>query len=123
MKKHKRFLLIIAVSCFICFACKKQEIKESAIDGLWLIEKVKVGKDEMTPIARWVQFRKDSTQTSGNGWLKHSYGTWSLNKTNHLKIINTNGLIDNADPFLVNIHENVMTWKRKEDNQNVQVFQ
>jgi hypothetical protein len=35
-----------------------------------------MGNNEMTPIARWMRFNKDSTQTSGNGWLQHSEGSW-----------------------------------------------
>ena len=49
----------------------------SKIEGLWEIEKVKVGDKEMTPIARWVRLNPDKSQKSGNGWFQHSIGTWN----------------------------------------------
>lgn len=108
------FVLIISISC------KKE--KENSILGIWIVKKVQVGAEEMTPISRWMQFNKDSTQSSGNGWLKHSFGTWNLNVKNELRIINLNGLSDESDPFLIEVDKEKMTWKRKEEGQNVQVF-
>lgn len=108
------FVLITVISC-------KQQ-KENPILGMWLVKKVQVGNEEMTPVSRWMQFNKDSTQSSGNGWLKHSFGTWSLNRKKELKIKNLNGLIDDSDPFLIDIDKAKMTWRRKEEGQNVQVF-
>ena len=45
-------------------SCKNQEVHELKVDGLWTVTKVKVGEQEMTPIAKWMQFNADSTQTS-----------------------------------------------------------
>ena len=109
------FLIVMA------FSCSKKEQKVSNIDGLWIVKKVKVGNKEITPISRWMKFNKDSTQTSGNGWLQHSVGTWSF-KSNQLLIKNTNGLEDNAAPFQVKLENSTMTWSREEEGENVNVF-
>ena len=71
-----RIGLLILVT-FLLTSCKNEQTqKENAILGLWVVKKVKMGDQEMTPIARWMRFNKDSTQTSGNGWLQHSEGSW-----------------------------------------------
>ena len=116
----KNKLLLISVLSFLYISCNLQ--KEESITGLWLVEKVKVGSDTMTPVARWIQFNKDSTQFSGNGWLKHSFGGWQLNNSNLLTMMSTNGLLDTGDPFLISLKNNKMIWKRKEENQVVKVY-
>lgn len=121
MKKNYFLTLAVIVSVMLS-SCEKNIKKENTIIGLWKVEKVKVGKNEMTPIARWMQFNTDSTQTSGNGWLKHSFGTWSLNTKNQLRVKNVNGLLDEAAPFQVDVKEEKMIWTRKEEGQNVQVY-
>ncbi|NVK51633.1 MAG: hypothetical protein HWD85_01770 [Flavobacteriaceae bacterium] len=119
--KQNYFLVFVTILCLMLASCKKNVNKENTIIGLWIVEKVMVGKNKMTPIARWMQFNKDSTQTSGNGWLKHSYGTWNLNDKNQLRITNSNGLSDEADPFLIDVKKGKMIWQRNEEGQNVQV--
>jgi len=114
MRTLSRKYLLLIILLFFSFFITAQ------IDGLWLVEKVTVGSEEMTPIARWMRFNKDSTQQSGNGWLQHSVGTWHYNKmTNKLKIINTNGYIDHAGPFTVDLKNDKMYWKRLEEGQEV----
>ena len=108
-------LLITLVS-----SCENQK-KETGIVGLWLVEKVQVGENSMTPISKWTQFNADSTHTSGNGWLQHSYGNWSLKK-NQLKVTDKDGIIDPAEPFTIEVKENKMTWKRNEEGQEITVF-
>ena len=113
--------LLSAISFIIIFSCNETQENKS-IEGLWLVKSVKMGDKEMTPIARWMRFNSDSTQTSGNGWLQHSIGTWSLNSNNDLSVINTNGIIDEVEPFKVVMTQTNMTWKRKEDGMDVTVF-
>ena len=119
MNKLKIGILLFGLT--IIFSCKKEEVKPT-INGLWLVTKVKMGEDEMTPIARWMRFNADSTQTSGNGWLQHSEGNWSVNKNNQLTVTNTNGLLDAAEPFTVKFENENMIWSRTEEGQDVQVF-
>lgn len=116
------FLIASVIIILMFFSCEKREEKRESILGLWAVEKVEVGEEIMTPVARWMQFNSDSTQTSGNGWLKHSYGTWSLNANKELRIINKNGLLDEAASFQIDIKNEKMIWKRNEEGQNVQVF-
>ena len=51
MKLLLKFFIILLV----CISCKKQ----SKIDGLWEVTKVKMGENEMTPNARWMRFNAD----------------------------------------------------------------
>ena len=113
----KIFFLLVIGSLF--FSCQ-ESAKEKGIHGLWLVEKVEMGDNSMTPVSKWVQFNSDATQTSGNGWLQHSYGTWSLNE-NQLEVNDENGIIDAAGAFHVSLQENNMTWKREEEGQEVLV--
>ena len=117
-----RIGLLILVT-FLLTSCKqKQTLKEDTIHGLWVVKKVKMGDQEMTPIARWMKFNADSTQTSGNGWLQHSEGSWVLNKYNQLSVKNTNGLIDESEPFTVKFENRNMIWNRTEEGENVSVI-
>lgn len=106
------FLFALLVSC--------QE--KSSTVGLWEVKLVTVSDQQMTPNARWMRFNPDSTQESGNGWFRHSYGTWSMNSnTNELSVVNTNGLHDPFGPFKVSFEGNTMTWNRIEEGENVTV--
>ncbi|WP_406682801.1 hypothetical protein N1F78_08860 [Seonamhaeicola sp. MEBiC1930] len=114
MKKSIFSFIVI----FLLFGCENK----STIEGLWIVKSVKVGEEEMTPNARWTRFNSDLTQESGNGRFQHSYGTWNLDKnSNELSIINSNGLEDLNDPFVISINENELIWKRTEEGQNIQV--
>lgn len=116
-----KFLVILA-TIFMCFSCVQEDQFPLKINGLWEVKKVRIEKEEMTPVARWMKFNADSTQTSGNGWLQHSIGTWSLNDKKQLTVSNSNGLLDESEPFLVDLQKDKMTWSRVEEGQNVQVF-
>ncbi|MFK8006904.1 MAG: hypothetical protein AB8H03_11055 [Saprospiraceae bacterium] len=113
-----RILLIFLTTTFIFISCKNK----SSIEGLWVVKSVTVENKTTTPNARWARFNSDFTQESGNGWLQHSFGNWKLDsKTNELSIKNSNGLVDEGEPFLVTINQNQMTWERKEEGQNIKV--
>jgi len=105
-------------------ACQNTETatSENELDGLWVVQKVTVGKEEMTPNGRWTRFNSDSTQTSGNGWKQHSVGTWEYDLADStLRIVNSNGLHDPYEDFKVEWDGNTMSWERVEDGVNVQV--
>ena len=117
-----RNLLVLAF-VFLFTSCNNKLEEKVKIDGLWLVTKVKMGENEMTPVAKWFRFNSDSTQTSGNGWLQHSFGKWSFNlNTNKLSAINENGVTDTAEPFTVRFENQNMIWSRTEEGQSVQVF-
>ena len=108
------FILILFISC---------QDNNSTIDGLWTVDKVSIGDEEVTPVGRWMRFNSDSTQQSGNGWLQHSVGTWNLDQiTNKLNITNTNGFEDPNEDFNVEMINDQMEWTRTEDGQEVTVL-
>lgn len=116
MKITPLILLIIILSFFSCEKAK-------TINGLWVVKSVGVGDEIMTPNGRWMRFNSDFTQQSGNGWLQHSVGTWNFNKNSmELSIKNTNGLIDENEPFKISFEEKKMIWKRMEEGQNIKVI-
>lgn len=117
-----RFILTAIV--LFAIGCKNaQDKNKPEITGLWVVEEVKVGEEQMTPNARWMRFNEDSTQQSGNGWLQHSIGTYSYSLTDStLTITNTNGYEDIYAPFKVSFKDNNMLWKRVEDGANVTVI-
>lgn len=116
MKITPLILLIIFLSFFSC-----EKVK--TIDGLWVVKSVVVSDEIMTPNARWMRFNSDFTQQSGNGWLQHSVGTWNFNKKSmELSIKNTNGLIDENEPFKISFEDKKMIWKRMEEGQNIKVI-
>lgn len=122
MKKrlsHLSLVLFLIISvCFI--ACTSQPPVNSIV-GLWQVERVQMGDQEMTPVARWTRFNSDETQASGNGWLQHSIGSWEL-MGDQLYVVNKNGIMDTFDPFQVKLDGDSMTWQRKEDGNTVHVF-
>lgn len=115
--KTKEFIFLLVATLFF-ESCDQQ----NGIEGLWVVDKVEVGEQEMTPNARWMRFNADSTQQSGNGWLQHSFGTWSLNeKTGELTVKNVNGLDDPYGAFKVSVENDTMFWGRQEEGQQVEI--
>jgi len=115
MKKNSAFLMMV----ILLFSCSNK----LEIDGLWVVENVKVSDRNMTPNGRWMRFNSDSTQQSGNGWHQHSVGTWRFPpKTKELEVINTNGYEDTYEPFIVSFSNDTMIWKRTEDSHEVTVI-
>jgi hypothetical protein len=96
-------------------------IANAQIDGLWVVKKVMVGSETMTPVARW--FKLDNgKQTSGNGWQQHSFGTYVFNAVKSTVQFDTaNEPVDESGAFTVVRKGNAMTWTRKEDGEDVSV--
>jgi len=92
------------------------------IEGLWVVNKVQVGDQEMTPVAKWVKLEADGTQFSGNGWLQHTTGDWKLNTyTSELSFISNPGPADEFGAFKIQYDDQKMTWEREEEGQKVVV--
>ncbi|NVJ86105.1 MAG: hypothetical protein HWE15_07350 [Algoriphagus sp.] len=91
--------------------------------GLWEFEHVRVGDQELTPIARWTEITEDGTYYSGNGWSRHSEGTWSFDaSTNEFLPVDRYGPEDPSGPFKVVFESNdKMIWTRMEEGENVVV--
>lgn len=96
-------------------SCAKGKIR-----GLWQVDHILARSDDFTPEARWIRIEKDGYQESGNGWQKHSYGTWILKKKK-ITIVNENGPVDEDGPFEVSFNKKDMTWERREEGKRVRV--
>lgn len=91
------------------------------ITGIWIVKKVSMGIEEMTPNQRWMEFNEDGSQRSGNGWTQHSIGTYQLEE-GKLMVVNTNGYTDPNGPFYVTMTDEGMMWERDEDGNHVVVL-
>ena len=116
--KINRTACLLLLIAFIT-ACEEKE--NNGIVGLWMVEKVQVGKESMTPVARWTRFEAGGTQTSGNGWLQHSKGVWSLTN-GKLNIVNENGIDDSYEDFSIQMDKSTMKWTRLEEGQEVTIY-
>jgi hypothetical protein len=93
------------------------------VDGLWVVTKVTVGGQIVTPVAKWIKF-DDGRMTSGNGWLQHTYGHYTYDKKrstldmqNHNE---PNEPIEPFNPFSIAIPvKDEMRWTRMEEGENV----
>jgi hypothetical protein len=94
---------------------------QPGIEGIWSIDLVEIDSQEMTPNRRWIEFKQDGSQRSGNGGVIHSYGSWKLVKDS-LSIVNTNGLDDENSPFKIIPKPLQMQWVRIEEGQEVRVY-
>lgn len=94
------------------------------IEGLWQYDKVLVGKEEMTPVAKWSDFNSDGTFDSGNGWTQNATGFWEYDSENNTIILVTEYTPkDEFGPFDVEIvDQQSMIWKRMEEGMSVKVF-
>lgn len=93
------------------------------ISGLWVIDRVSVGNQNMTPVARWTRFSSDSTYASGNGWHQNSVGSYHFDPTTEkLSMQNAFGVRDEFEPFSVTLTGNEMVWSRNENGAGVTVL-
>ena len=90
--------------------------------GLWIVESVAVGDQNMTPVSKWTRINSDGTFQSGNGWLQHSSGTWALDEMSNVFMTSDPlGMKDEYGGFTVTLSENEMYWTRVEDGMDVKV--
>jgi hypothetical protein len=106
----------IVVNTFVLFGISVY----AQVEGLWEINKVTVGDQTMTPLAKWTRINSDFTYQSGNGWLQNSEGNWTFDKSlNQFLPIEKNGIVDDFGPFEVEIIKDHMTWTRIEAGDEV----
>ncbi|EAQ41296.1 hypothetical protein [Polaribacter sp. MED152] len=116
----KYFLTLVLT--ILLFSCNEKNTHQNDnIEGLWLVKKVNMNNQDLTPIAKWMRFNADSTQSSGNGWLQHTVGSWSVSASNELSLTNTYGIKDNAEPFKVKFLNGKMIWNRVEEGNPIEV--
>ncbi|MGB0777998.1 MAG: hypothetical protein ACPGR7_08225 [Flavobacteriaceae bacterium] len=114
----KKILLVLSLS-LILLSCEQNKKQPS---GLWLVTEVSVGDQKMTPQGRWLKLNVDGSQESGNGWLKHSEGSFDFDEQkNSLSINNSNGINDMFPAFNVSFEADKMIWNRDEEGEQVQV--
>jgi len=116
MAKNGYFIGLLIIA-FLLNACAK-----SRMMGLWVADRVYAGSTDLSPKARWIKFDKKNQQESGNGWQKHSIGTWEIKKGKKLIIINSNGFSDPYEPFKVKFVKKGMEWVRHEEGKRVKVL-
>lgn len=94
----------------------------SQVGGLWEVEKVSVGSEQMTPVAKWFDLRDNQRLYSGNGGVRNTLGKWDFDEEQQkLLFYNEQGQPDEMGPFLVKVDSEKMQWKRVEEGQNVLV--
>ena len=114
----KKVMVLLFLLALWLSGCDQKPVME----GLWLVKKVTVGNEDVTPNARWTRFNADHTYESGNGWFQHTLGTWQLdNEKNELTMLNTNGIKDDQEPFTISISDSEMYWSRQEEGLKVEV--
>jgi hypothetical protein len=93
------------------------------LTGLWEVNKVTVGEETMTPVAKWFWLSEDMKTTSGNGGLENSKGTYIYDYVkSEVLFSDANGQKDPYGPFAVKIESDDMTWIRTEDGAMVMVY-
>lgn len=111
------------ITCLFLFLFTCTLLYAQDISGLWVIKKVLVGGQTMTPVAKWTNIQKDGSYQSGNGWLQNAEGTWTFDKKKKLyAATETNGIKDEFGPFTVELKNNTMTWLREEEGMIVTVL-
>ena len=100
----------------------EQCLAQNELEGLWEIESVIVGDQDLTPVARWTRIHPNGTLETGNGWLQHASGTYTYNAdSGTFKPDNPLGMEDPAGPFIVSFEGDKMIWTRMEEGMNVRV--
>jgi hypothetical protein len=117
--------LIIKYLCvLICtFQFYANSFAQDDLNGLWVVEKVMVGEEVMTPVAKWFEFEEDGRYKSGNGWLQNSSGTYQWDpKSNELKAFDSLAIADKYGAFQVELTDSSMSWTREEEGNEVKVY-
>ena len=92
------------------------------IEGLWEVEKVTVGEETMTPVAKWFSLESDQQLYSGNGGLRNMVGSWEYDEgQGTLLSYNEKNQADEYGPFQVSKESQSMTWRRVEEGVEVKV--
>ena len=118
MKKSMNYLLaFIVIQLSFCTYAQRDNPA-----GFWRIEKVEVGEENMTPVAKWTKINTDGTYQSGNGWLQNSYGTWKYdNESKVYAATDSLDIFDEFGGFRVSFDQNNMYWEREEEGMKVKV--
>jgi hypothetical protein len=89
--------------------------------GLWKVDQVTVGNENVTPTAKWFLFEADGTMTSGNGRVQNSLGSWAYYEAQLIILQNTPQQTDEFGAFQVAFEGENMIWQRMEEGTKVVV--
>lgn len=92
-----------------------------SITGLWIVDRVSVGDQVMTPVAKWFKFNSENTYQAGNGWLQNDQGVWKY--TSGKTEFTTQSQIgaDEFGAFKISFLNHQMYWERMENGEKVVV--
>jgi hypothetical protein len=91
------------------------------ITGLWKVDRVIVGDQVMTPVAKWFKFEKRGQYTAGNGWQQNDYGSYSYNKKEKTFLPKSAIQANEFGAFKIGIKGSEMQWSRMEQGMQVVV--
>jgi hypothetical protein len=94
----------------------------SDIIGLWKVDQVTVGNENVTPTAKWFLFEADGTMISGNGWVQNSLGSWAHNEARQTLLQTNQQQADEFGAFQVSFEGENMIWQRMEEGEKVAVI-
>ena len=116
--KFKPFLLLLILGTMLFIPSAHSQ----NMTGLWLVEKVSVGDELMTPVSKWFKLHENGKYESGNGWLQNTIGRWTYDgKSKEFSATNTLGINDEAGAFQVSFSKETMIWSRMEEGMNIKV--
>ncbi len=115
LKNYVRVILLLLLS-------SNTYAQKEDIIGFWAIEKVTVGEENMTPVAKWTRINADGSYQAGNGWLQNGQGHWQYD-TEKKMYLPTDALdiADEFGGFTVSFENNKMNWEREEEGMHVKV--
>ena len=116
MKNKIKYVLMLVTT--LCVSCHQ----DAALVGLWEIEKVLVGKKQMTPVAKWTRINADGSYQSGNGWLQSADGVWRYDEANSVFVATDSlDVEDEFGGFKLSFDNGNMYWEREEEGMPVKV--
>lgn len=89
------------------------------IIGLWKVDQVTVGDQNLTPTAKWFLFENNGNMTSGNGWVQNSLGNWTYYEAQLTLLQTTPQQTDEFGAFQVAFEGKNMIWQRMEEGEKV----
>ena len=93
-----------------------------SLPGLWLVQEVSMGDQSVTPQERWFRYDDDGNFSSGNGWLKHSEGSYVYNPSDSsFETRSQNEPKDEFGAFKLWFEGERMIWQRMEADMQVTV--
>jgi len=117
------FIIALGLSLTAFGQNAEKECQAAELVGLWQVNKVQLGDEEMTPVGKWTEFSCDSIYRSGNGWLQNSKGVFNYNKVGKtIEMYDQLGIKDEYGPFKISVDGDQMVWEREEDGTAVTVF-